>query len=408
MGEIQGQNQEEIKQATREHQVEHKEHKEDKNEIQEQSQEEIKHVYEEEKNHSQNETEQAKGEHQVEHKENMNEMQEQNQEEIKQAIREHRVEHKEHKEDKNEIQEQSQEGIKHESEEEKNQSHNETEQAKGEHQVEHKENMNEMQEQNQEEIKQAIRERRVEHKEHKEDKNEIQEQSQEEIKHESEEEKNQSHNETEQESEVEKNKSHNETEQESEGRVEEEKNQGHNEIHQGDNDTYHSSDFERSTYENCQDASFDYSDSEEDATAGDMSTSESIQGYGDAKPQKKGSRWKKMKGFLSKPFKSSKTKHDIPNVDTPLSSKQWCKLQIFQRPMCLISTNEEGNVSVEENALNQIKKIDCPLVVVAIAGLYRTGKSYLMNRLAGSNAGMYMYVILVNENYLDDIQHRDP
>ncbi|XP_053391318.1 cilia- and flagella-associated protein 251-like isoform X6 [Mercenaria mercenaria] len=379
MGEIQGQNQEEIKQATREHQVEHKEHKEDKNEIQEQSQEEIKHVYEEEKNHSQNETEQAKGEHQVEHKENMNEMQEQNQEEIKQAIREHRVEHKEHKEDKNEIQEQSQEGIKHESEEEKNQSHNETEQAKGEHQVEHKENMNEMQEQNQEEIKQ-----------------------------ESEEEKNQSHNETEQESEVEKNKSHNETEQESEGRVEEEKNQGHNEIHQGDNDTYHSSDFERSTYENCQDASFDYSDSEEDATAGDMSTSESIQGYGDAKPQKKGSRWKKMKGFLSKPFKSSKTKHDIPNVDTPLSSKQWCKLQIFQRPMCLISTNEEGNVSVEENALNQIKKIDCPLVVVAIAGLYRTGKSYLMNRLAGSNAGMYMYVILVNENYLDDIQHRDP
>ncbi|XP_053391319.1 cilia- and flagella-associated protein 251-like isoform X7 [Mercenaria mercenaria] len=374
-------------------------------EIQGQNQEEIKQVYEEEKNHSQNETEQAKGEHQVEHKENMNEMQEQNQEEIKQ-----------------------------ESEEEKNQSHNETEQAKGEHQVEHKENMNEMQEQNQEEIKQAIRERRVEHKEHKEDKNEIQEQSQEEIKHESEEEKNQSHNETEQvkgehqvehkedmneiqersqeeikhESEVEKNKSHNETEQESEGRVEEEKNQGHNEIHQGDNDTYHSSDFERSTYENCQDASFDYSDSEEDATAGDMSTSESIQGYGDAKPQKKGSRWKKMKGFLSKPFKSSKTKHDIPNVDTPLSSKQWCKLQIFQRPMCLISTNEEGNVSVEENALNQIKKIDCPLVVVAIAGLYRTGKSYLMNRLAGSNAGMYMYVILVNENYLDDIQHRDP
>ncbi|XP_053391321.1 cilia- and flagella-associated protein 251-like isoform X9 [Mercenaria mercenaria] len=364
MGEIQGQNQEEIKQATREHQVEHKEHKEDKNEIQEQSQEEIKHESEEEKNQSHNETEQAKGEHQVEHKENMNEMQEQNQEEIKQAIRERRVEHKEHKEDKNEIQEQSQEEIKHESEEEKNQSHNETEQVKGEHQVEHKEDMNE-----------------------------IQERSQEEIKHESE---------------VEKNKSHNETEQESEGRVEEEKNQGHNEIHQGDNDTYHSSDFERSTYENCQDASFDYSDSEEDATAGDMSTSESIQGYGDAKPQKKGSRWKKMKGFLSKPFKSSKTKHDIPNVDTPLSSKQWCKLQIFQRPMCLISTNEEGNVSVEENALNQIKKIDCPLVVVAIAGLYRTGKSYLMNRLAGSNAGMYMYVILVNENYLDDIQHRDP
>ncbi|XP_053391320.1 probable inactive protein kinase DDB_G0270444 isoform X8 [Mercenaria mercenaria] len=376
MGEIQGQNQEEIKQATREHQVEHKEHKEDKNEIQEQSQEEIKHVYEEEKNHSQNETEQAKGEHQVEHKENMNEMQEQNQEEIKQ-----------------------------ESEEEKNQSHNETEQAKGEHQVEHKENMNEMQEQNQEEIKQESEEEKNqshneteqvkgEHQvEHKEDMNEIQERSQEEIKHESE---------------VEKNKSHNETEQESEGRVEEEKNQGHNEIHQGDNDTYHSSDFERSTYENCQDASFDYSDSEEDATAGDMSTSESIQGYGDAKPQKKGSRWKKMKGFLSKPFKSSKTKHDIPNVDTPLSSKQWCKLQIFQRPMCLISTNEEGNVSVEENALNQIKKIDCPLVVVAIAGLYRTGKSYLMNRLAGSNAGMYMYVILVNENYLDDIQHRDP
>ncbi|XP_053386665.1 guanylate-binding protein 1-like [Mercenaria mercenaria] len=58
--------------------------------------------------------------------------------------------------------------------------------------------------------------------------------------------------------------------------------------------------------------------------------------------------------------------------------------------MCLISSNKEGCFSIEDETLNQIKLVDYPLVVVAIAGLYRTGKSYLMNRLAGSHAGFQL------------------
>jgi ribosome biogenesis GTPase A len=66
--------------------------------------------------------------------------------------------------------------------------------------------------------------------------------------------------------------------------------------------------------------------------------------------------------------------------------------------MCLIGavsvTNEKGEVTktlleTQEEALDQISKIDLPLVVVAVVGLYRTGKSYLMNRLAESNKGSY-------------------
>jgi ribosome biogenesis GTPase A len=50
---------------------------------------------------------------------------------------------------------------------------------------------------------------------------------------------------------------------------------------------------------------------------------------------------------------------------------------------------EETKISLkkEETVFDQIAMIDWPMVVVAVAGLYRTGKSYLMNRLAGSNKG---------------------
>ncbi|KAK7811061.1 hypothetical protein U0070_010220 [Myodes glareolus] len=51
-------------------------------------------------------------------------------------------------------------------------------------------------------------------------------------------------------------------------------------------------------------------------------------------------------------------------------------------PMCLIENNEEELVANQE-ALKILSAITQPVVVVAIVGLYRTGKSYLMNKLAG-------------------------
>ncbi|XP_030641369.1 guanylate-binding protein 1-like [Chanos chanos] len=56
-------------------------------------------------------------------------------------------------------------------------------------------------------------------------------------------------------------------------------------------------------------------------------------------------------------------------------------------PVCLIDTDMSGQLCVRREAVEILEKITQPVVVVAIAGLYRTGKSYLMNRLAGKQRG---------------------
>ncbi|CAK6441319.1 unnamed protein product [Pipistrellus nathusii] len=55
-------------------------------------------------------------------------------------------------------------------------------------------------------------------------------------------------------------------------------------------------------------------------------------------------------------------------------------------PVCLIE-NIEGKLGVNQEALKILSAFTQPLVVVAIVGLYRTGKSYLMNKLVGRNEG---------------------
>ncbi|KAL1763772.1 guanylate-binding protein 1-like, partial [Sigmodon hispidus] len=55
-------------------------------------------------------------------------------------------------------------------------------------------------------------------------------------------------------------------------------------------------------------------------------------------------------------------------------------------PLCLIE-NTNGQLIANEEALRILSAIEQPVVVVAIVGLYRTGKSYLMNKLAGKNTG---------------------
>uniref|UniRef100_G3UIH9 Guanylate binding protein 5 n=1 Tax=Loxodonta africana TaxID=9785 RepID=G3UIH9_LOXAF len=51
-------------------------------------------------------------------------------------------------------------------------------------------------------------------------------------------------------------------------------------------------------------------------------------------------------------------------------------------PMCLIENINE-QLMINQEALKILSAITQPVVVVAIVGLYRTGKSYLMNKLAG-------------------------
>ncbi|CAK6441315.1 unnamed protein product [Pipistrellus nathusii] len=55
-------------------------------------------------------------------------------------------------------------------------------------------------------------------------------------------------------------------------------------------------------------------------------------------------------------------------------------------PVCLIE-NTSTKLVVNPEALKILSAIAEPVVVVAIVGLYRTGKSYLMNKLAGQKKG---------------------
>uniref|UniRef100_A0A8C9QZN0 Guanylate binding protein 1 n=1 Tax=Scleropages formosus TaxID=113540 RepID=A0A8C9QZN0_SCLFO len=56
-------------------------------------------------------------------------------------------------------------------------------------------------------------------------------------------------------------------------------------------------------------------------------------------------------------------------------------------PMCLIENGNDGKLQVIPQALKALAQIDQRVVVVAVVGLYRTGKSYLMNKLAGKRKG---------------------
>uniref|UniRef100_D3ZKU6 Guanylate binding protein 1 n=1 Tax=Rattus norvegicus TaxID=10116 RepID=D3ZKU6_RAT len=56
------------------------------------------------------------------------------------------------------------------------------------------------------------------------------------------------------------------------------------------------------------------------------------------------------------------------------------------RPMCLIE-NVKGQLRANQKALEILSAVTQPIAVVAIVGLYRTGKSYLMNKLAGKKTG---------------------
>ncbi|KAM6106981.1 guanylate-binding protein 1-like [Phoenicopterus ruber ruber] len=56
-------------------------------------------------------------------------------------------------------------------------------------------------------------------------------------------------------------------------------------------------------------------------------------------------------------------------------------------PVCLIQNAPTQGLVVQQEALQMLSEVTQPVVVVAITGPYRTGKSYLMNRLARQRRG---------------------
>ncbi|KAH1179690.1 hypothetical protein KIL84_005740 [Mauremys mutica] len=63
---------------------------------------------------------------------------------------------------------------------------------------------------------------------------------------------------------------------------------------------------------------------------------------------------------------------------------------LMEEPMCLIHNSTSGALQVNSQAVKILEGITQPVVVVAIVGMYRTGKSYLMNFLAGKRKGFLL------------------
>ena len=82
----------------------------------------------------------------------------------------------------------------------------------------------------------------------------------------------------------------------------------------------------------------------------------------------------------------------------PMSAKQENenrKSSLFTSPTCLLSTNQvTGKMEIQQPVLDDILNIEQQLNVVSITGLYRTGKSYLLTRLADRYTGTCTYKAL--------------
>uniref|UniRef100_A0A8C8SJQ0 GB1/RHD3-type G domain-containing protein n=1 Tax=Pelusios castaneus TaxID=367368 RepID=A0A8C8SJQ0_9SAUR len=81
-----------------------------------------------------------------------------------------------------------------------------------------------------------------------------------------------------------------------------------------------------------------------------------------------------------------------PSCTDPACSLSVCSLPNTMEipmpaPICLMENSPAGELQVQQEALRVLEEITQPVVVVAIAGLYRTGKSYLMNKLASRRTG---------------------
>ena len=62
------------------------------------------------------------------------------------------------------------------------------------------------------------------------------------------------------------------------------------------------------------------------------------------------------------------------------------ELPILNGPIPFIET-VGGAMQVNKETARQLSQLDKPLAVVAIAGPYRTGKSFLLNQLIGQSKG---------------------
>jgi len=62
-------------------------------------------------------------------------------------------------------------------------------------------------------------------------------------------------------------------------------------------------------------------------------------------------------------------------------------LEDMDKPHPFIITRDDGHLEIKPNIFDYLNSVTKPLVIISVAGLYRTGKSYLLNRLLGKEVG---------------------
>ncbi|XP_041035986.1 guanylate-binding protein 1-like isoform X2 [Carcharodon carcharias] len=93
---------------------------------------------------------------------------------------------------------------------------------------------------------------------------------------------------------------------------------------------------------------------------------------------------------------SDKSLSDVPGPSSEMLTDEKMEVPVMEEiqmeeikmeePMTLVE-NVDGALRLNPDALNVLRSIERPVVVVAVVGAARTGKSYLLNRLAGSKKG---------------------
>ncbi|KAI7809836.1 putative interferon-induced guanylate-binding protein 1, partial [Triplophysa rosa] len=70
---------------------------------------------------------------------------------------------------------------------------------------------------------------------------------------------------------------------------------------------------------------------------------------------------------------------------------------LMSAPVCFIENAEKEKLLVRKEAQDSLNGINVPVVVVSIVGLYRTGKSFLMDLLAGQQSGFTFSNTILNQ-----------
>ncbi|XP_053389915.1 guanylate-binding protein 3-like, partial [Mercenaria mercenaria] len=73
----------------------------------------------------------------------------------------------------------------------------------------------------------------------------------------------------------------------------------------------------------------------------------------------------------------------VDNMNTLSIRKRVSKIDLFKKPERLIYTDDNELLEIDGNVLSALSGIDKTINVVGVCGSYRTGKSYLMNCIAG-------------------------